>query len=264
MKYGLRIINNSPVVDKGGVVYVYTASQRVITAAKLTLMTCDQLDDMFDDIIAMNGAQPYGAEAFTGQGCAWHGYPTDSTTYEEFDAWNGQMNKAGQLEVADGFAEHWSLTPGVTDVKPRGISTTFVCFEAPSRAQLYTLNYRAAWYTRWPLGTVLGQNMPHIPDANPAGSNAHRKKAQDTGGIDPAHSGPGIVHNPAAQNAISHYDPMDQVLRRMDQGNRVLEGIGRAGAQIPAVRQAYRNLRQMGVPAARAEEVAEEMAILGA
>jgi hypothetical protein len=178
MKYGLRIINNSPVVDKGGVVYVYTASQRVITAAKLTLMTCDQLDDMFDDIIAMNGAQPYGAEAFTGQGCSWHGYPTDSTTYVEFDDWNGQMIKSGSLEVADGFAEHWSLTPGVTDVKPRGISTTFVCFEAPSRAQLYTLNYRAAWYTRWPLGTVLGQNMPHIPDANPAGSNAHRKKGR--------------------------------------------------------------------------------------
>lgn len=168
MKCSLVFTCNTPVLDRGGVIY------RLHSQSRLAI-----------------GAAPSGFSSAAwyavGQTIAGHpdvrvgdladyGHPrelicnvVDHTRYQDF------TNFAGTATF-DQFWQRIAVWPTSVELD-RPMSTSFYFIESPSKAQSIGLVAYGQWYTRWPLDTVPGQAMRPVPTAPAEKLNAMHKAA---------------------------------------------------------------------------------------
>lgn len=158
MKAGVSIVNNTPVLDAGGRIYVLNADQRIALPDDVAALTLAEFNTLCDQVKQnphrriLDGADFKSPKHF-------HTHVTDPVTYEQFDSWRGT------LSVSD-FGAYLSEYPGTPDKEKRSMSTLIVIMEPAAKQQDYTVTARGMWVTRWPLnsiGAFVSKDAPTAP-----------------------------------------------------------------------------------------------------
>lgn len=157
MKSGVHIINTSPFLNKGGRVYVLKCTARVRMGQSVVGLTVANFNTLFNTLVAHPDTIQAGGEDFGGKGKMINNHVVDVQKYEDFAEWNGTQT------VVDFFA-HVAVWPLLV-TKDRPMSSIWVLIETPPAAQTYSVDAHSAFYTRWSVDTVVGQNMVPIPTA---------------------------------------------------------------------------------------------------
>lgn len=157
MKFGLSVLNRTQRLNQGGGVHVLNFNQRMDFPAAPSAMTQAQWGAVFTTVRAHPNTVAYNGDQFHQQR-TFVAHPTSTPDYNSYGEWVG-------TQTADQFFEHLAVWAGSTrDSRP--MSTIAVIFDSPAIAQTYDLRARGHYYTRWPLSTILGQNMKHVPTAD--------------------------------------------------------------------------------------------------
>jgi len=171
MKAYVNLVNTTQVLQRDGRVYHLNGTARVRLPALPSLMSGTQWSALMDEIVAMPSAQPYAADAFGGKGKDFTCSVVDARTYEDFEEWSGTLD-------LDSFWGHIGIWPGGISTD-RPMTTVWLVLEKPATTQqVYAVTAGAAFYTRWPLTSVPGQNMTDVPVASPDFVNGLHKAAE--------------------------------------------------------------------------------------
>lgn len=171
MKMGATVVNATAKLTAAGRVFVLNCDQRLFLGAQPSSMSRIHFNGLCDSIVNHPKAREYSGGDF-GKPHSWHSHVVDPIHYEKFTIWDG-------VTGINDYAEHFATWSGHFP-EDRSMSTICVVFESPPTTQSYTISGRAAWYTRWPLTTVLGQTNNEIPIATQAEINRHYAKAAET------------------------------------------------------------------------------------
>jgi len=171
MKFSVSVINNTNALKRGGRVTYLNTFQRlpdIHTGGSETEPTY-----YWDPIVEAVKAAPdrrriNGDNLVQPTQCI--GAVVDNIRYHEFNRWKGTETKLEFLEHVLDRATPTGAT--VLSVLPanssRSMSTVAFVFDPTDDSQDYSVTVRASYYTRWPLTSVPGQSMAHIPTANTA------------------------------------------------------------------------------------------------
>lgn len=169
MKCGVQIINRTKLLDQGGKVTVLNASQRLALPTNPSGLSATQFTELCNDICNHPKAVPYNGQDFA-HAKTFVCHPLDTTDYHRYDLSAG-------TDTADGFAAHWATWSGSTHYS-RPMSTILIVLETIDPANKYDIRAKAAFYTRWPLDTIMGQNMKPIPTHSAAAVNKAKDEAE--------------------------------------------------------------------------------------
>lgn len=156
MKGCFSLVNVTAPLNRAGRVTVLNSKQRFLVGAPFSTMTLAQWATFVDTVKTHPDAVSYGGHDFE-HPVSFHTYPVDSRAYGEFHDFAGAT-------TSDEFGRSIAIWPGV-DPYVRPMSCIVTIFEIPPSTQEYTLSFRAAYYTRWPLNTIPGQTQRRIPTA---------------------------------------------------------------------------------------------------
>lgn len=156
MKCSASLVNNSNVMHRGGRVMYLNSSQRLPSRA-------GPGTGEFNDILAGIRSSPY-SRTISGDSLKTPfqliSFPIDPVAYNQFMPFEGTL-------VADEFRDYVFSPPWDqgTSFHVRAMSTIVYLVEPTDEPQDYTLTVRASFYTRWPLSSLPGQSMQHMPTA---------------------------------------------------------------------------------------------------
>jgi hypothetical protein len=152
MKSGIRVVNNTPVANRGGAVtYLNTSSKILTPVATVGLLGTNNYDDIFNNIIATEGNVPMDASQF-GLPQTFSSAIADSTDYHTFRPWLGAFSEQAA----------WArFSAGTTP-----LSYQILCFAPPVWEQTYTLSLKNTYYLRYPLGSMQAGLHRPIPVAS--------------------------------------------------------------------------------------------------
>jgi hypothetical protein len=174
MKLGVTLVNVTPSLTRGGRVYVLNANQRILLGASPSTMTEAQWDAVADTVRAHPKVQTFSGSDFSSEK-TFVCFPTNDTDYRNYQDWEG-------TDTASTFLAHLSTFSGASVGDPRPMSTIFVVIDEPAAPQNWSVYVRAAYYTRWPLNSVLGQHNVPVPTAPLATLNAASSVAEGLAG----------------------------------------------------------------------------------
>lgn len=172
MKFGVSIGNNTNGQKRGGMVTFINTTQRLPDVTK----TGDKYywDNVIDAVKSTPQRRRLNGDVFADT----HqliGTVVDNPTYHSFAQWR-------TVEARDDFLKHvLDEMPTSADLyfsHRRPMSTCVFVFEPTDDMQDYSISVRASYYTRWPMTTVQGENMPHVPTAPATDLNLIHKKAE--------------------------------------------------------------------------------------
>lgn len=180
MKLGVSLVNCSNALKRGGrVTYINTSQRLGQVLAPPGGTTSYQA--IVDSIKNTPTARKVSGDDFS-QPKQLVSFVVDNQAYVTFRPNAGAFT--GEL-AGDQFLGH-VVTPnsGVLQFSPdviaRAMSTIAYVFEPSVESQDYSVVIRASYYTRWPLTSVPGQSMSHIPTAPTGVVNGVRDHAENT------------------------------------------------------------------------------------
>jgi hypothetical protein len=166
MKAGATIINNTPMLDSGGRVYILNSDQRLALPDDLSSLTLTEFNTLCDAVKQSPLRRVYDGTDFKAPR-HFHTHVTDPVVYETFQSWAGTLSVANfgsyVAEYAVGPEEHHSST-----VKRKSMSTLIILMEPAAKQQDYTVTARGMWSTRWPLNSIGAFVSKDIPTASAA------------------------------------------------------------------------------------------------
>lgn len=165
MKIGATVVNSTAKLTAAGRVFVLNSDQRLLVGDSPSNMTRPEFNAMCDSIVNHPHAKEYSGAEFS-KAHSWHAHVVDPVHYDQFAPWQGATN-------FDLYASHFMNFPSPTEHNPRSMSILCMVFESPPAAQSYTISGKGAWYTRWPLTSVLGQTDNVIPTTSQDAMNRH-------------------------------------------------------------------------------------------
>jgi hypothetical protein len=175
MKFGFQMVNTSPVLNQMGQVYVLPARQRLfVTASPQSGMSLGGWQTFVATIIAHPETKTYSGANFS-RTKEFFSHPVDDTAYTSYENWEGTTD-------VNGFWRHAAVWPGDVSL-PRPMNFFWVYFEGVSTSQTYTISCNAAYYTRWPLGTIMAQSAKNVPVASHNAVVSQRLNAETSGTI---------------------------------------------------------------------------------
>lgn len=169
MKCGVQIINRTKLLDQGGKVTVLNASQRLSIPAAPASLSATDFTELLNNICNHPSAVPFNGQDFS-HAKTFVCHPLDSTDYHRYDVSAG-------ADTANGFAAHWATWPGSTHFS-RPMSTILIVFETIEPSNKYDIRAKGWFYTRWPLDTIMGQNMRPVPTQPQALVNKSKDEAE--------------------------------------------------------------------------------------
>jgi len=156
MKFGVDVVTNTQILNRGGPVYMLNTDQRLLVGALPSVMTSTQWNTFFDDVVAHPRRHKFDVNDFNEPRHSF-GHIVDDPAYNNFSENKGVLS-------LDGFMQHVSIYPGGAPA-PRPMSTIIYLLEGTSSAQVMTFTPCAHFYSRWPLSSVAGQAQQPIPIA---------------------------------------------------------------------------------------------------
>ena len=170
MKYSVSVVNCSNALKRGGRVTYLNSSQRLPARSSETV-------GQFSALISGIKSSPY-RRRINADDLKWPkhliGYAIDQPKYTTFSPHRGTLS----------FPEFLSHTIGASDADPeptnRPMSVCAWIFDPVEDVQSYSVTIRASFYSRWPLTTVPGQQMKHMPTSSAAHINAVHTRAEET------------------------------------------------------------------------------------
>jgi len=193
MKCGLTITCRTPLLDRGGLVYVLNTSQRIRAVALPDAVGATpglnrgQADGFFNSIVAHPSTKVLDWADF-GKPRHLFSHVVDDPRYNDFDENKGTIDN-------NTFFQHIALG-GDSIPLDRPMSTIILAIDLPTKAQNVNLTAHATFYSRWPLDTVPGQAQTKIPVTTHDKHNDIHSSASDHSKLDP-----GFVQ--AVENAAS-------------------------------------------------------------
>lgn len=172
MKAGVTIVNSTAALNRGGRVYVLNSNQRVELPAAPSAMIPADWDTMMNEIVAHPKTRALSGSHFA-EPKTLVCHPTDQADYLNYGEWYGGI-------TVDNFWSHISIWPGVVSQR-RPMSAVYIVFEGPAAVQDYTVSWRAHYYTRWPLDSILGQSQKFVPTKDAKTLNDGRDHAEASG-----------------------------------------------------------------------------------
>lgn len=164
MKCSASLVNSSNVMHRGGRVMYLNSAQRLPTRMSQTDLVQNPFGDPeFSHIVDAVRNSPY-TRGVTGDFLKVPfqliSFPIDPVSYSQFKPSRGILTSAE-------FRDHIFMPPLETlnDQEVRPMSTLVFLIESTDEAQDYTLTIRGSYYTRWPLTSIPGQSMQHMPTA---------------------------------------------------------------------------------------------------
>jgi len=101
------------------------------------------------------------------------GYPVDHTSYERFRPHRGTLDAAQ-------FEAHALGASATTSISSRSMSIIVYVFDPTVDTQDYSVTIRGSFYTRWPMTSVPGQSMKHMPTSTAEHINHVHKHTEET------------------------------------------------------------------------------------
>jgi hypothetical protein len=170
MKFGVSLLNVTPSLTRGGRVYVLNANQRFLLGASPSTMTEAQWDAVMDMVKAHPKVKSFSGSDFASEK-TFVSFPTNDSDYRCYRHWTG-------TDTASSFLSHLSTYSGAATDNPRPMSTVFVVLDEPADTQNWSVFCRSAYYSRWPLNSVLGQSNIPVPTAPLQAINAAGRIAE--------------------------------------------------------------------------------------
>jgi hypothetical protein len=174
MKAGVSLINTTPSLYRGGLVFVLNTDQRMALPHLPGQLSITHIDEWLATIKAHPDTIAYSAEHFK-EAKEFHCGVVDSTTYEAFQPFNGTY-------TSDEFFSHIISPADGGDSSSfsnqRPMSSIYIVFERSVQVQSYMASARASFYTRWPLDSLGGALASDIPVASAANVDATHKEAK--------------------------------------------------------------------------------------
>lgn len=170
---------NTPLLDRGGRIYIASLDSRCALVAAPSLLTNAQAGAFLDTIAAYPTTRAMDASDFA-KARTFGTWVVNQKDYHDFSVWDGTLS-------ADLHAATWAIWPGGTP-RPRPMALVCVIFEMPAKVQNYDMAFVASHYTRWPMYSALGVTMSDIPVAD----NKHvaaQHKAMEAAGRKPLGGG---------------------------------------------------------------------------
>lgn len=188
MKLTYGITNTTQRLNQGGRVSLVNVTNRLSLPAAPALLTDSQWLAVSNGLRSqVNMEPPYDGADFSHpktRSCV----VVDRVNYENFGEWQGsEGNTAGAASAAsapNAFDAFWATVghwPGRSHL-PRGMSTQVIILSQTPVAQSYSVDVRAAWYTRWPTLNILSNHLVPIPSVTGEVLGATPDK-MDRGGI---------------------------------------------------------------------------------
>jgi len=167
MKASVSLVCNTPVIKRGGRVYILNCDQRIHLPNTPTLMTYADWTTTINTVKSHPDVQRYDLSEFgTERECVCH--VVNQPDYYTYDEWHGEADPA----LTQRFLDHLSSFPTAADTeRRRPMSTVIIVIEGSADEQTITLTPRASWYTRHPLDTLPGQAMLTVPTTTLAETN---------------------------------------------------------------------------------------------
>lgn len=173
MKCSVSLVCNTPVVKRGGRVYILNCDQRIYLPAVPTQMTYATWTSTINTVKSHPDVQRYDLSEFGSEReCYCH--MVNQPDYYTYDEWHGAIDPT----TNNRFMDHLAAWPAAADTeRRRPMSTIIVVIEGSADEQTITLTPRASWYTRHPLDTLPGQAMTTVPTASMAEVNSMNANA---------------------------------------------------------------------------------------
>jgi len=158
MKAGATILNNTPMLDSGGRVYILNTDQRLAIPDSLGALTRGEFNTLCDTVKQSPLRRAFDGTDFKAPK-HYHAHVTDPVVYETFQSWDGTLNP-------DLFGSYISEYGGGPTANRKSMSTLIILMEPAVKQQDYTVTARGMWSTRWPLntiGSVVSKDLPTAP-----------------------------------------------------------------------------------------------------
>lgn len=168
----IGITCNTPLLDRGGRVYVASLDARAALVGSPSALTNSQAGSFLDSITAFPSTRSMDATDFA-KCRTFNSWVVNQQEYHDFGAWEGTL-------TADAHAAHWAIWPGQQPAA-RPMSLVAVIFEVPAKVQNYDVSFSASHYTRWPMYSALGVTMGDIPTADNKEVAAAHKQMEKAG-----------------------------------------------------------------------------------
>jgi hypothetical protein len=168
MKFGVSVVNCSNALKRGGRVTYLNSSQRLPGRA--------DPPNQYGPLLTGIKSCPYrrricGDTLSTPTQLV--GFPIDHARYNTF------VPHAGTLDFQE-FLSHVLGASAIDSPADRPMSIVAYIFDPVADRQDYSVTIRAAMYTRWPLTSVPGQSMKHMPTSTAAHINAVHTHNEET------------------------------------------------------------------------------------
>lgn len=183
MKCGLSVTCRTPMLERGGLVYVLNTSQRLRAVALPDAdgatpgLNRGQADGFFNGIVAHPHTRALDWSDF-GKPRHMYGHVVDDPRYNDFDENKGTITN-------NNFFQHIALG-GNSVPLDRPMSTIIIAIDRPSKQQTALFTAMASFYSRWPLDTVAGQNQRKIPTTSHQTHNDIHTGASDHSKAEPS------------------------------------------------------------------------------
>jgi len=152
MKFSASVVNCTNALKRGGRVTYINSSQRLPALGGTN-------ENNYSNVIQGIKDSPY-RKRINGDNLkdplALIGYPADSTEYPKFRSHRGTLTK-------DEFESYVLGATSTIEASARSMSIIVYIFDPTVDTQDYSVTIRASYYTRWPLSSVPGQSMRHMP-----------------------------------------------------------------------------------------------------
>lgn len=168
MKFGVSVVNCSNALKRGGRVTYLNSSQRLPGRA--------ELPDQYGPLLTGIKSSPYRRRICgdtLSKPTQLVGFPIDHARYNTF------VPHAGTLDFSE-FLSHVMGASTIDQPADRPMSIVAYVFDPVADRQDYSVTIRAAMYTRWPLTSVPGQSMKHMPTSTAAHINAVHTHNEET------------------------------------------------------------------------------------
>jgi len=163
MKMSLGLCCNTPMLDRGGRVYILNCDQRIRLPGSpfptVGALANASWNDFAGTVRANSQVKKYDLVDFPRER-EIISHVVNSTDYETYTEWGGAVT------APNGFMSHiaqWVGGSTTADVQ-RPMSTIIVLIDC-GKSQYFSVTPRAAWYTRHALDTIPGQAMTSVPVA---------------------------------------------------------------------------------------------------
>lgn len=160
MKAGATIINNTPMLDSGGRVYILNTDQRLALPDDLSALTLTEFDTLCNTVKQSPQRRVYDGTDFKSPR-HFHTHVTDPIVYETFRSWDGTHSVAT-------FGAYIAEYIGGPDERRKSMSTLIILMEPAAKQQDYTVTARGMWSTRWPLNSIGAFVSKELPTASAA------------------------------------------------------------------------------------------------